>query len=397
MQKINLSLFQKSVFNIGAGKDLNPLIRFAHYTDTFIYTNLFIGFGEINSWYENQFKYHPDFELLCMEVVAERAYQEVFEQGANEGLYVRPVYPFDNNFFMRNYSHVFQNAKHDANWLIYFELKFKPLNKILRLYYYNGEGLATYLRLSNSGQYSCRVLVTIQTGVLEYPGRDVDQFYSRFKAPLIWVRGYEPFWDLHGKQLFETGYFGKVGTSFNHHWSVGEYNEGSYTTRFCKGFITQETWEALTQRPNLVQWSPWHSLVRSKLESSSLLKDGDMVVLPKNLSRLQESIPAKVNLIYWESLVESKERNGSDVACSSGAKEQISALKEKLEGIKLHTDQRIHIIPFCLESEMDVFQREVLNLPFKTTTYGLHPLDFTTWQELENAVQASLKIGNESL
>lgn len=393
MQKISRSLFQKSVFNIGAGKDLNPLIRFAHYSDTFIFTNLFLNFGEINSWYKNQFKFHSDFELLSTEIVEERAYLEVFEQGANEGLYVRPVYPFDNNFFMENYSHVFHPTRHDANWLIYFEVKFKPLNKILRLFYYNGEGLATYLRLSNSGQYSCRILVTIQTGVLEFPNREVDQFYSRYKAPLVWVRGYEPSWEPNGQQLAETGYFEKVGTNFNHYWSVGEYNPGSFSLRLCKGFITKDTWEALDQRPNLIQWSSLHSMVRSRLETSPLLKDGDIIVLPHRLSRLQKSIPAKVNLIYWESLVGLKVHNGSEEACCSGAKEQILALRKKLDGIKLQDDQRIHLIPFCLESEMEVYQKEVLNLPFKTTTYGLHPLDFTTWEDFENTISSSTKIG----
>ncbi|MDP3200259.1 MAG: hypothetical protein Q8M62_10555 [Algoriphagus sp.] len=240
-------------------------------------------------------------------------------------------------------------------------------------------------------------MVTIQTGVLEFPGREVDQFCSRFNAPLIWVRGYEPFWEPNGQQLAETGYFRKVGTNFNHYWSVGEYNPDSFSLRLCKGFITNETWKALDQRPNLIQWSSLHSMVRSRLETSPHLKDGDLIVLPHRLSRLQKSIPAEVKLIYWESLVGLKVHNGSEEACCSGAIEQISALKEKLEGVKLHTDQRIHLIPFCLESEMEVYQKEVLNLPFKTTTYGLHPLDFTSWQELENTVQTSFKINNESL
>lgn len=95
MQKINSTLFQNSVFNIGAGKDLNPMIRFAHYSDTFIYTNLYMGFEDICSWYKNQFLAHPDFELLASEVVEDEAYKVVFEQGAREGLYVKPVHPFD--------------------------------------------------------------------------------------------------------------------------------------------------------------------------------------------------------------------------------------------------------------------------------------------------------------
>lgn len=383
MKRINSTLFQNSVFNIGAGKDLNPMIRFAHYSDTFIYTNLYLGFEDIFSWYKDHFEAHPDFELLDTEVVEHEAYKVVFEQDSRDGLYVKPVYPFDNQSFMKDYARVFHSASREANWLIYFEVKFKPLNKILRLYYYNGEGLATYLRLSNSGEIACRVMVTIQTGFLEFPKRELDLFFSIYAAPKIWVRGYEPSWDPHGRQLFATGYFGNEGISFNHHWTVGEYMKNTLQTRNCKGFITLDTWIALADRSTVSEWSNQHSLYRGKLEESEFLKEGDLVVLPKHLARLRGQISAKVNVIYWESLVGSKESDGSGLACSSGALEQVEALKNKLGGIDWHSDFQVHLVPFCLESEMEVYKKEVKTLPFKTVTYGLHPLDFTTWEELE--------------
>lgn len=274
MQRINSTLFQNSVFNIGAGKDLNPMIRFAHYSDTFIYTNLYMGFEDIFSWYKSQFLAHPDFELLASEVVEDEAYKVVFEQGSGDGLYVKPVYPFDTQFFMRNYASVFHPASREANWLIYFEVKFKPLNKILKLYYYNGEGLATYLRLSNSGEFACRIMVTVQTGVLEFPKRDMDRFFSTFAEPKIWVRGYEPAWELYGRQLFATGFFGKEGMSFIHHWTVGKYMPDTISTRYCKGFITQDTFQALAQRPVHTNWTNLHSLYRGRLEKSEFLKEG---------------------------------------------------------------------------------------------------------------------------
>lgn len=391
MQKINSTLFQNSVFNIGAGKDLNPMIRFAHYSDTFIYTNLFLGFEEIFSWYKNQFLAHPDFELLATEVVEDKAYSLVFEHGGRDGLYVRPVYPFDEEFFMREYTNVFHPASREANWLIYFEVKFKPLNKILKLYYYNGEGLATYLRLSNSGHLACRVMVTVQTGVLEFPKRELNQFFSMYAAPKIWVRGYEPMdYNSYGKPLFATGYFGKIGMSFIHHWSVGSYNSLGWPDRYCKGFITKETWERLSQRPDLTQWDEQHALYRGRIENSPLVKDGDLVVLPKNLERLQNQIIPRVKLIYWENMVGSKEFNFSDRACSTGAVEQFRALSKTLEKTGILSDTHVHLVPFCLESEMDVYKKEVMALPFKTVTYGLHPLDFTSWEELESEISIRL-------
>jgi len=385
MEKITSSLFQKSVFNIGAGKDLNPLIRFAHYSDVFIYTNLYLDFDEIFSWYKNNFMSHPDFELVSTEVIEDDAYQHVFEPGANQGLFVRPVYPFDAEFFMRNYTHVFQHATRELNWLAYFEVRFKPLNKILKLYYCNGEGLATYLRLSDSGKYACRVMVTVQTGVLEYPKQEMDKFFARYTAPKIWVRGYEPAWERFGRALFASGFFGKEGMGFNHHWTVGKYNPNTLDTRFCKGFITNDTYQALALRPKVEEWNANHTLVRGSLQNSPMLKDGDWLVLSTNLFRFPETLPAKVEVIYWENLVGSKRWYGTEKACSSGAREQLAALGKKLAGIQLDPDQRVHVLPFCLESEMEVYRSEMESLPFKTVTYGMHPLDFTSWDELEGA------------
>ena len=228
-------------------------------------------------------------------------------------------------------------------------------------------------------------MVTVQTGVLEFPKRDMDKFFARYAAPKIWVRGYEPAWELYGRQLFATGYFGKEGMSFIHHWTVGKYSPDSIAGRYCKGFITKETSQALALRPAVTEWHPNHSLMRGRMEKSPLISDGDWVILPKNLFQLPQSLPANVEVIYWEDLASSKVWDGTEQACSSGAKEQIEGLKKKLSGIHFSEDHRIHLVPFCLESELDVYRREVLTLPFKTVTYGLHPLDFTSWEELEGA------------
>ena len=51
MKKLSTALFQSSIFNIGAGFDLEPIKRFHHLTNTFIYTNVYIDCEEITAEY----------------------------------------------------------------------------------------------------------------------------------------------------------------------------------------------------------------------------------------------------------------------------------------------------------------------------------------------------------
>ena len=47
-----------------AGFDIEPLLRFTHICDAFLYANLFPDMHKIIEWYEVAFKYCNDIEVL---------------------------------------------------------------------------------------------------------------------------------------------------------------------------------------------------------------------------------------------------------------------------------------------------------------------------------------------
>ncbi len=385
MEKISPSLFEKSVFHIGAGKDINPLLRLGHLSDCFISTNLMIPKDEIRNWYQSQFEHHPDFELLAVEEVSKNAYRYAFEGIEEEGLYETPVAPFDDPEFLKVYTSTFSSSIREDNWLLHFEVRFKPLEKTLRLYYYHGEGLATYLRLSQQRKIACRILITIQTGALEKPESYLDQFFQNSPQPLIWIRGfdYRLYWK-EGSQLEERGLYNCLGMKFNHFWEVGDWSPISNPYRKCRAFITSETEYRLATNPIRDQWNELHQLHRGHLSASIGLNPGDILVIGRNQKDLVKTIKVQIQVWYWEDLMKVENAPNAKSILLSGAKAQIKALRDRISDHPLGPKNRIHLIPFCLESEGTIYRSEIQQQTFPTRTYAPYLLDFRDWEELNN-------------
>lgn len=375
MEKITHQQFQTSLFNIGAGKDINPLLRFAHLTDTFIYTNLYISKEEIQSWYTKQFFMHPDFELIEKEEITNFG-NAFFEAEPLPLGFVKPVHPFDRKSFLEDYQRVFYPSKHEPNWLLYFEVKFMPLNKVLKLYYYHGEGLATYLALSKGGQLAPRILVTIQTGLLEYPERHLDSFFADHAQPLAWVRGFEGDYCYRYSrctQLNAKGLFGAVGMSFNHQWHVGNYGGRSqYNIRFCKAFIRQETAAKLSEKGIQENYHDSKDRFTTKaMGSNGQNTSNALYVITK---KVKHQLPENTQIWYWEDI--SPVNDLFYPPTQAGAKIQLEALSEKLRKHDVSAETELHLIPFCLESEGRIYFEALGNLPYATVSYAPNPMDF---------------------
>ncbi|GHB49218.1 hypothetical protein [Mongoliitalea lutea] len=374
MEKITQLQFEKSFFNIGAGKDINPLLRFGHMTDTFIYTNLYLSKEEIETWYGEQFFLHYDFKLVEKKVIKSHGNQ-YFETSLGSHGYVRPVHPFDTEDFLREYKNVFYKSSKEANWLVYYEVIFRPLNKHLKLYIYHGEGLATYLALSKSGQIAPKVLATIQTGFLEFPERHLDTFFAKHAQPLIWIRGFEgdhmigKNWT---KQLDKSGLYKVVGMNFNHYWDVGNYGHARKNIRYCKAFITNQTAEMLNNRSFVhTGLHPKDSLNTQFLGLPDQRSKNSLYVISK---RTKHTLLKDAQIWYWEDI-----SPVSDVffpVTAAVAKEQLSSLSKKLEAKGISLETTIHLTPSCLESEGSIYFQELQSIPNPTVTYAPYPLDF---------------------
>lgn len=375
MEKITHHQFQTSLFNIGAGKDTNLLLRFAHLTDSFIYTNLYISKEEIRSWYREQFFLHPDFELIEKAEIVNFG-DAFFEADHFSKGFINPVFPFDTKTFLEDYQRVFYKSRQEANWLLYFEVKFRPLNKVLKLYYYHGEGLATYLALSKGGQLAPRILVTIQTGFLEYPERHLDSFFARHAQPMTWVRGFEGDYCYRYSrctQLNPKGLFGEVGMSFNHQWHVGNYDGRSQNNiRFCKAFIKQETAAQISSKG--IQQKYHHPKDRFSTKAIGSNGQNTTNALYVITKKVKHQLPEDTQIWYWEDI--SPVNDVFYPLTRAGAQTQLEALGKRLSKCKVSKETVLHLIPFCLESEGRVYFEALGNLPYASVSYAPSPLDF---------------------
>ena len=67
----------------------------------------------------------------------------------------------------KDYSDSFIPALKEKQWMLEIELKRKGLDRNIKLFYFTGEGLASYIALSHNGLFPPKVVCTIQTGVVE--------------------------------------------------------------------------------------------------------------------------------------------------------------------------------------------------------------------------------------
>jgi len=244
MKQLTPSYFEKSLYYIGSGYDIEPLLRFTHLTNTFIYVNLHLSFEKISDWYDEQLEVHPDIELLEKEV--DNSFDETTHFDLHPDYISHLTQPsFINKREAESYYRAFNHAKADPQWAIHYRLKRKSLDREISLLLLTTEGLASYIALSHNGTYAPKILTTIQTNVLEESEGLMNCYFDNdaVKKPDLWVRGFMPELPVRtgffGEEVHRTdnhvlnsaGVFPKVGLSFNHRWVCGQFQEEDSNSR----------------------------------------------------------------------------------------------------------------------------------------------------------------------
>jgi len=398
MTKISTDAFQKSFYYIGCGYDIQPLVRFTHITDTFIYTNLAIPQNQIEDWYDDQFRFHPDIEVISKEI------NQSFDETKDFELHPNYVSHLTNIDFLtdnekKDYLETFTPMGKDKQWAIVYKLKRISLDREITLTIITAEGLASYIALSHNGVYAPKVLATIQTNILENPEGMLNKLLSKetVTQPEIWIRGVEPLHPVqrifHQKKsnvLDATGVFNTIGMSFNHKWSTANWDDSSRFSgalideRHCKAFITESEKSNLEKMNFTEEYSSGdHQLVCSMLDFNTLT-DGAIVVVPESMAG---AIPPTVTSVVWEKILKQtichiqNGAEGSDYARLRNTPiyltvgQQIEALNSKLDNLNVGTNNRIHVIPHFQEDEGKKYVENISKLKYQTTTYLPELLD----------------------
>jgi hypothetical protein len=366
---IDTKAFDRSFFYIGPGFDIQPLLRFTHVCDTFLYANVFLDTRPAEEWYDHALAESPDIEIVGKDVEMGFALDLAFELGPEPWTNVNAA-GFMSHMEIMDYFETFRRIHDLEQFSITWQLKRRSTGRRLTLRYFTCEGLQAYVALSRGGRHAPRVLCTIQTGVLESPRGMLDRFFrdpSRAR-PLLWVRGIQPdepplFPRDRRDALESLGEYPVRAMSFNHRWLCGDSYEGQRTAeRHCAGFMTRETAATLKQAPWRTEYhDERHAVTTDRLKPGlPNVAASDVAIMPRRLIDRLASGDARVHA--WENVLA-----GTTVGIT--ADQQVTAMATYMNRIGLPTDATIHILPWCLEDEHQLYRRALAQCSHATITY----------------------------
>ena len=396
--------FSKSLFYIGAGYDIEPLLRFTHMTDTFIYVNLFLSRHEVCRWYELQFAWHPDLDLV------DRQIYDDFDETRHYDLHpdyldhlMRPM--FIDRKELEQYLNAFEQARKIHQWAIVYTLVRRSTGRVITLYYLTAEGLASYIALSHNGQYAPRILTTIRTNVLEQPRGIMNRFFAQKEIvyPDLWIRGFMPEppveIDVFGKMsrreendvLCAEGLFQIPAMSFNHKWTCGNFEDWDSTNvRHCKGFVTKKKAKQVQRKYRDVVDLDGHGrhrlLFQDITAQSRHFAPHDLVVAPRRI--IEQMDKTRFYSISWESILTCRFDHKAHRTVYPTVQEQLDLAWKAIQAHNLAQDATIHLIPYCLEDEGKIYRQGICHWSLPTVTYinGLMDfIDLRTKREEEDA------------
>ena len=185
--------FAKSLMYLAPDVDIQPLMRFSNLTDTFVYANLFLDENEaIYGLEEKVKKLEGKLKITGLGKKFSDKDLDIDKDGFRQEA-VNPAWMTAEE--KDNYKRAFFPAKTCKEWgrEIFLERTIGETKRKLRLLYFTGEALASYLAISHLGKYPPKYVCTVQSISLEVPGGIFEKMIQHHKnKPLIWTRGFEP-------------------------------------------------------------------------------------------------------------------------------------------------------------------------------------------------------------
>ena len=361
--------FERSFFYIGPGFDIQPLLRFTHLCDTFLYPNLYLDRRPVEAWYDEALANAADIEVLGKRVTPGFDADIALEQAPDGRTSLDHAFSMTPHEFMAFFM-AFRDARHHERYSITWRLRRRSTGRLLTLHFFTCEGLEAYTALSQLGRFAPRVLCTIETRLLESPRGMFHRFFSVADRtqPILWLRGFQPsgagsaFRDRRDA-LDPVGLFSVRAMPFNHRWTCGDSYQGQMTDeRYCVGFVTKRTAEELRR----AEWDPRfrddrHTFTTEGIEIGlTAMADDDVAVMPR---RLVDRFAANAPRAHaWEAIL-GEARRGLP------AGEQIAALRTFIDHLGVSPDAVIHIVPWCLEDENQPYRDAISMLRQRTITH----------------------------
>jgi hypothetical protein len=361
-------------FYIGPGFDLEPLWRMSNLCDTFFYVNLFYSLEEVEKSIREQLAISKHLKLDSFEI--DESFDEIthFDLDSNFQSHLRRAYTLLNQEEQNDYNANFTPALRKSQWCISIGLTRIGTGKKIKLFYFTGEGLASYVALSKNGRYAPRVLCTIQSGVLERPNGIMTRLLSSFpEKPLMWVRGFEKAFNFEdfSDAFSKDNLYSQIGMDFSNDWIVPASYFASISEvkskRFCKGFITESTFVDLNKQIMIEingHYVHWAGIENIKWDSS---KRSALFISKSVYERISANLSHCTDVSFWEDCIPLYSKRTTVIDCIRFL-HQIDSLKKY---------DVIHFLPIGLEDEGELYNNFLKdNCNSTIHLYLSRPLDF---------------------
>jgi len=285
----------RSLFYPACGFDLQPLVRFSHLTDTFVYADWFFSRERVISDIRRELgRITPLLRPGSLELVGLESDVRLGARERRMLTSMSPDLPLTSQEASCHRMRMREVASGRDPWamLLKFRRTVAGRERFFKLLYIGGEALTAYSLLYRFGAIAPRFLVTIQSGLAfgggyahvedPHPGGIMDRFLSRWPAkPLVWLRGrwagnrgstaLEPGWPY---QHLVQGYSGWLAGMFA---EVAAFSEAPLARFVKSAAVIRAEGTGRTVR------------VAQQVLSGSELDDYDLVVAPPRLAtRLEQ-------------------------------------------------------------------------------------------------------------
>lgn len=367
MPSMKISPFNDhTLFYAAAGKDIEPLLRFSHLCDTFLFSNLYMSFDEIHRYLHQELDESPLLEIE--EEHADRAFDERthFELSPDYHRHLADV-DFLPRQFMDDYTRTFAPAHAEPQWMITLRLRRRDLGRRITLHYFTSESLATYILLSHNGRHIPKMLVTVETKVLEEDNELLLALFRRLGSkPPLWLKGFQARrnWDpslgMNGDNVLRTNEaFPHVGMDCMGSWRAeGEWmgvwgnDPMAPSNRLCRVVATDEAVQSVQARP-FASFGD-HRIMQGDLfeVGAKQARQGDwLVATDRLLARHREACrKARFKAVSWDDLMSGKTCHMDGETMMDGS---LRALESALSHAARHGELpgEVFLLPVGLEDQ----------------------------------------------
>lgn len=305
-----LQFDEQSFYYIAAGYDWQPMMRFSNLATTFYYANLGYSKQQVLRRLQSDLAGSPFLRITSIKEHDDFREEDYFNMHTAYRSHMQSALSTLTSQEQQDYAKVFLPFVDEKQWLLEVQLERVGLNRTITLYYFTGEGLASYVALSHNGQFPPKILCTVETKVLEYANTLMQRFLRPSQnLPLMWVRGKEEVYKYDRTQsIGQDKLYSQKGMGFYFPWQV----QGSYehyieqdilTNRVCVGNITDDTLQEI-QRSAFKTYANGNSIKQGLIQDilPGVISKKTLVMVPRVLEQFLPKDQELLSVSFWDDL-----------------------------------------------------------------------------------------------